>query len=141
MPIAPVSPPELTSWNNTFSWTGVNGATYYLLEVYDGSNTRILNQWFSTSAAGCDSDTSCDASPTSLATLGNGDYTWRVRDYAGLWLWSLDEPDGLHVEHSLLQSNNRHCTSGSGDSDSQSGAELWGQLCSGDGGEVDGSGE
>ena len=46
-----VSPPELTSWNDTFSWTGVNGATHYVLEVYDGSNTRILQQWFSTSAA------------------------------------------------------------------------------------------
>ena len=54
-----------------------------------------------------------------------------------LWVWCLVEPDSLHAEHSLLQSDNRHCTRWSRDLDSQSGTELWEQLRSRDDGESD----
>jgi hypothetical protein len=70
----------LTSWGNTFSWTGLSGSTYYLLEVYDvGSDTRILREWFSAGTA-C-TGLNCTASPGSLASLSNGSYRWRIQQY------------------------------------------------------------
>jgi hypothetical protein len=47
-PVAPVG--ALNSGNNTFSWTGVEGATWYFLEVYDSSGARILERWIIGSA-------------------------------------------------------------------------------------------
>jgi uncharacterized repeat protein (TIGR02543 family) len=87
--VSPFSPPELTSWNNVFRWAGVSAADDYFLEVYDASNTRILYQRFSKSAAGCATDLDCEVSPASLATLANGTYTWRVRDYASTYYYGL----------------------------------------------------
>jgi hypothetical protein len=36
----------LTSWNNTFHWTGTSGAEFYRLEVYDSNDTMIYGQWY-----------------------------------------------------------------------------------------------
>ena len=88
------------------------------------------------------SDTSCDASPSSLATLGNGDYTWRVRDYAtvyGYGAWT--SPMAFTLNTACYSLTTGIAPVGAGTVTASPGAELWGQLCSGDGGEVDGSGQ
>ena len=79
----------LTSWDKNFTWTGVNGATWYLLEVYNGS-TRLLYKWYTSTQTNCDADTSCSVTPASTdLNLGNGAYQWRVLDYGaygyGIW--------------------------------------------------------
>ncbi len=33
---------SLTSWNNTFSWTGLAGADWYLVQVQDTADNNIL---------------------------------------------------------------------------------------------------
>ncbi|HLO14345.1 MAG TPA: ABC transporter substrate-binding protein, partial [Anaerolineales bacterium] len=69
---------SLSNWDNTFYWTGIAGADFYLLEVYDASDTLIHTQWFTTSVcAGLD----CSVSPAETLDLGNGDYQWRVQTY------------------------------------------------------------
>ena len=39
----------LGGWDNTFHWTGLADAEYYHMEVYDGTDTLIVDQWFTTS--------------------------------------------------------------------------------------------
>jgi uncharacterized repeat protein (TIGR02543 family) len=73
----------LTSWDNTFSWTGVSGATWYLVQVQATDDTVILQKWYTADAVGCSGDLSCIVSPTETLNLSNGDYKWRVLDYGG----------------------------------------------------------
>ena len=71
----------VTSWGNTFSWTGHAAATYYLVEVQKTDNTTVLRKWYTAAQAGCAGGTACSISPVELATLANGDYKWHMRDY------------------------------------------------------------
>ena len=71
----------VTSWGNTFSWTGHAAATYYLVEVQKTDNTLVLRKWYTAAQAGCAGGTACSISPVELATLANGDYKWHMRDY------------------------------------------------------------
>lgn len=80
----------LNSWNGTFVWTGVNGATWYLLEVYTPSMSQVLRKWYTSAQTNCVSGTACSLTPSSSdLNLGNGDYQWRVLDYGaygyGIW--------------------------------------------------------
>jgi uncharacterized repeat protein (TIGR02543 family) len=87
--IAPAN--TLTAWDNTFSWNGLSGALNYQLEVYDDtSGVRLLKQWFSAAETNCSSDTSCQVSPSALASLANGSYRWRVQEFGpyGYGAWS-----------------------------------------------------
>jgi len=77
--IAPAG--EQTSWNNTFSWTGVTGATWYLVQVQATDDTVVLQKWYTADATGCSDDLSCVISPDETLNLGNGDYKWRILDY------------------------------------------------------------
>jgi uncharacterized repeat protein (TIGR02543 family) len=72
----------LGSWDNTFSWTGLSNATWYLLEVYtaDGS-TQVHRQWYTSAQTGCSGGTSCSIVPPETAGLANGDYKWIMLDY------------------------------------------------------------
>ena len=85
-------------------WKSTMGATH---ASYSSGSARVRRS--------CDTDLDCAASPASLATAGE----WGLH-LAGaglcivLWVWDLDEPDSLHAEHSLLQSDDRHCTCGAG---------------------------
>ncbi|NWG32797.1 MAG: hypothetical protein HXY42_00005 [Chloroflexi bacterium] len=80
----------LTSWNNTFSWTGLSNATWYLLEVYtaDGS-VQVFRKWYTSTQTNCPGGTSCFVSPPETAGLANGNYKWRILDYGaygyGTW--------------------------------------------------------
>ncbi|MBI4761641.1 MAG: choice-of-anchor Q domain-containing protein [Chloroflexota bacterium] len=72
----------LSAWNGAFSWTGVNGATWYLLEVYTSTGTQLLRKWYTSAQTGCPSGTACSLTPSaSDLSLGNGNYQWRVLDY------------------------------------------------------------
>jgi hypothetical protein len=79
---------EQNPWANTFSWTGVAEATYYLVEVTKPDGTLILWQWF-TNVEAC-SGLVCQASPESTMFLPIGDYRWRIQDYGayGLGQWT-----------------------------------------------------
>ena len=79
--IAPAG--ALTSWDNTFSWTGVSGASWYLVQVQAADDTVILQKWYTADAVGCSGDFSCIVSPTETLNLTNGDYKWRILDYGG----------------------------------------------------------
>ncbi|MFZ5886035.1 MAG: choice-of-anchor Q domain-containing protein, partial [Chloroflexota bacterium] len=80
----------LTTWDGSFAWTGVNGATWYLLEVYTPDGTQLYRKWYTSAQANCESDTTCILTPSDL-NLSNGDYQWRVMDYGaygyGIWTY------------------------------------------------------
>jgi predicted outer membrane repeat protein len=78
----PISPSgTLTSWNNTYTWTGLSDATWYLLEVQTSSGTQVHRKWYTSAQAGCSGGTACSITPSETAYLPNGDYKWRVMDY------------------------------------------------------------
>lgn len=82
----------LASWDNNFTWTGVNGATWYLLEVYTSTGSQLLRKWYTSAQTNCPSGTACSLTPSpSDLNLGNGDYQWRVLDYgaSGYGIWPL----------------------------------------------------
>ena len=66
---------DLASWANSFEWSGVSTATYYIYEIYNAGDVRLLQKWYTTAAAGCDGDLSCGVSPASTTNLANGVYT------------------------------------------------------------------
>ena len=78
----------LTVWNGSFIWTGVAGATWYLLDVYTLGGTQMYRKWYTSEQTGCSADTSCSLTPTDIS-LPSGDYQWRVMDYGaygyGIW--------------------------------------------------------
>jgi hypothetical protein len=80
----------LTSWDNTFSWTGVTGGTWYLVQVQTNDDTIVLQKWYTADATACSGDLSCAVSPAETLTLANGDYKWRILDYGdyGYGSWS-----------------------------------------------------
>ena len=71
----------LTSWDKSFNWTGISGATWYNLEVQTSSGTPVLDDWYLAGETGCSGDLSCVVSPAGTLNLANGDYKWRIRDY------------------------------------------------------------
>ncbi|MFZ5883845.1 MAG: InlB B-repeat-containing protein, partial [Chloroflexota bacterium] len=71
----------LTSWSNTFTWTGHPTATHYLLVVQRPDDSFVLWKWYTASQAGCAGGSACSLSPAELAGLANGSYKWRIRDY------------------------------------------------------------
>jgi hypothetical protein len=86
--IAPTGNP--TSWNNTFSWTGFNNSSWYLLDVYTSTDTLVLRKWYTVAQTNCSGGTACSVSPIETAGLANGNYKWRVLDYGpyGYGMWS-----------------------------------------------------
>ena len=60
-------------FDGVFSWTGVDRATDYRLEVKNSLGTVVLDEVFATGDV-C-SGTSCATPPQAI---GNGDFTWRV---------------------------------------------------------------
>jgi hypothetical protein len=68
----------LTSWDKSFNWTGVSGATWYFLHVQTSDGSNLFGQWLDASSV-C-SGTACSVVPEGLS-LSNGSYQWRIRDY------------------------------------------------------------
>jgi hypothetical protein len=81
---------------NTFSWTGVNGATQYRLNVT--GVTTITNAFYAVgTGAGqvhCDGALNCTLSPAATASLASGSYTWKVQDSGayGTGTWTATMP-------------------------------------------------
>ena len=71
----------LTSWDQSFNWTGVSGATWYYLEVQNASGGILLGKWY-TAGSICVAQ-SCTVTPAELSGLPNGLYKWQMRDYGG----------------------------------------------------------
>ena len=80
---------QLTTWDNTFSWTGLSNATWYLLEVYTSTGTQVHRKWYTSAQTNCAGGTACSVVPPETAGLANGDYKWRMLDYGaygyGTW--------------------------------------------------------
>jgi uncharacterized repeat protein (TIGR02543 family) len=85
--IAPTG--TVTGWDNTFSWTGLSNATWYLLEVYTSGDTQVHRKWYTSAQTGCSGGTGCSVVPPETAGLANGAYKWRMLDYGaygyGTW--------------------------------------------------------
>ena len=81
----------LSSWNNTFSWTGLADADFYRLEVYDAGDVLIYGQWYTNDIC---TGLECAVSPAETANLGDGDYKWRVQTYgsSGFGPWTSFAP-------------------------------------------------
>ena len=79
----------ITSWDNTFSWTGVSDATWYLVEVFTSGGTQVYRKWYTSAQAGCSGGTACSVTPPETASLANGNYKWHILDYGaygyGTW--------------------------------------------------------
>ncbi len=79
--ITPQTPQgTLTGWDGSFHWAGVEGATWYKLEVWQGQ-TRVYSQWHELSCVDC---------AVSVETLLPGEYWWDVLDWGtyGYGTWS-----------------------------------------------------
>jgi hypothetical protein len=85
--IAPAG--SITSWDHSFMWSGVSGATWYFLEVQTPAGVELLRKWFTAVNVGCADDLNCAVTPAELTNLPNGEYKWRVQDYGaygyGIW--------------------------------------------------------
>ena len=57
----------LTSWDDTFHWIGLQGATCYWLQVQDSGGTILRSKWVQVSVA-CDAGFACNYT---LADLTN----------------------------------------------------------------------
>jgi subtilisin family serine protease len=79
----------LTAWDNTFTWTGLTNATWYLLEIYTPTGTQVFRKWYTSMQTNCSGGTACFILPPETAGLPNGDYKWRILDYGsygyGTW--------------------------------------------------------
>ena len=126
----------LTSWDGAFDWTGVDGATWYLLEVYTPAGAQLYRQWYTSTQAGCSGSTSCSLTPANLA-LGNGDYLWRVMDYGayGYGIWPYFKSFSLNA--ACYSFTDRCKSSWEWDSHSPS-RDLYGGLPGRNGGAIDG---
>jgi hypothetical protein len=69
----------LTSWDGTYRWTGVEGATWYHLEVQDTEASIVLSNWYAVSE-NC-VGLICAVTPAETLSLPNGTYRWRILDY------------------------------------------------------------
>ncbi len=95
---------SLTSWNNNFTWTGLAGADWYLVQIQDTADNNILVKWYAAEAANCAGDLSCTISLEETFDLANGDYKWRILDYGsyGYGSWSPYKTFSLNAAcHSL----------------------------------------
>jgi hypothetical protein len=69
----------LTEWDGSFHWTGVDGATFYLMELKQGG-VQLFARWYDAETH-C-SGTSCSLTPDETSgILMNDDYQWRLVDY------------------------------------------------------------
>ncbi len=60
----------------SFSWSAVSGVAQYRLRVTDSTNTQVIDQTYTASAAGCAAGTgSCTVAPGTTLALGNGSWT------------------------------------------------------------------
>ena len=70
---------SLSAWNGEFRWQGVDGATWYLLEVYTDTGTQVYRKWHEMTCVDC----------SIVTSLSAGAYGWQVLDWGvygyGTW--------------------------------------------------------
>jgi outer membrane protein assembly factor BamB len=107
----------LTTWDRSFHWTGVSGATWYELELQTAGGIQVFDLWYTTTQAGCDNGTACAVTPAEAENVAIGNYQCRIRDYGeyGYGTWTefqtftppaalvLGEPSGMYTnwDHSF----------------------------------------
>jgi hypothetical protein len=69
----------MPSWDQSFNWTGISGATDYWLEVQTSAGAVLYGQWNSSGFL-CGAGTTCSTVPAGLS-LPSGSYKWRIQDY------------------------------------------------------------
>ena len=91
----------LPAWDNSFHWTGIPGATWYLIQVQNAGGTAIKNKWV-TAASTC-TGLNCNYTWADIA-LANGSYHWRIQDYGayGYGLWSGIQDFTLNITYTVL---------------------------------------
>jgi hypothetical protein len=67
----------LSAWNYNFTWTGIQDATWYLIEVETSGGTQVYYKWYTCTQTNCAGGTACSVTATGLS-LTNGDYKWRA---------------------------------------------------------------
>ena len=94
-PVVLVAPDGIqTTWDNTFSWIGVTGATYYRVDVAKSDGTPVYSLWHSTAEV-C-SGTTCAISPASDSRPASRGLQVAHHGCRRLWIWTLDELRKLH---------------------------------------------
>ena len=69
-------------WVNSFEWTGIPNATWYLLQVRTLDDVDLFLQWYLIVDVGQGvGDLDCAVSPAALANLPLGSYKWRILPY------------------------------------------------------------
>jgi uncharacterized repeat protein (TIGR02543 family) len=74
--ISPAGTPP--SWNGSFQWSGVTGASRYYLELLKADNTLVHRKWYYADVSCV--DLTCVVTPV-IGTLPAGEYKWRLLDY------------------------------------------------------------
>jgi hypothetical protein len=79
-----ISPRDtLDSWNNTFHFTGITGATKYRLYVMKGDGSlTYTNTFYNVGVDVMCIGLDCTLSPAATAGLTNGAYRWKLLDYS-----------------------------------------------------------
>ena len=76
------------SWNGSFQWSGVTGASRYYLELLKADNTLVHRRWYYADVSCV--DLTCAVTPA-IGTLPGGGYKWRLLDYGsyGYGSWTV----------------------------------------------------
>ena len=69
----------LASWDRSFNWTGVAGATEYLLEIESSAGTSVYVESYN--AEDICTGMTCSVTPAGLTLPNGGSYKWRLQDY------------------------------------------------------------
>jgi hypothetical protein len=78
----------ITTRTPTYKWNAVAAAAYYLLYVNDSTGVKI-DQWYSSSEAGCGSGSgTCSVTPSTALAVGAGEWWILTWNSAGFGPWS-----------------------------------------------------
>ncbi|CAN2050540.1 hypothetical protein GMMP13_990035 [Candidatus Magnetomoraceae bacterium gMMP-13] len=88
----------------TYQWTGLTGATWYNILVYDSSNQSVISNWFEVTDVSCIGGGTCTILPTTEDYLGatpastrlsTGIYRWWVQGYNALGTGEWSDLNGM----------------------------------------------
>ena len=92
----------LTSWDKSFNWTGLSGATWYNLEVQTSGGTPVLDDWYLAGDGLFRGSKLCG-----VACWNAEPGQWRLQvAHSGLWchwLWELHSLPEFHARSSVGQ--------------------------------------
>ena len=136
VPVAPAG--TLSSWDNTFSWSGHTDCEPVSAEVQKADGRRCGYTWY-TAEGGLHGGHGLRGRVEGWRAW-RGDYKWRIQDYGAVWVGARDGLHGFTVPaacYSLTSDN----PAGGQRHDQCPGDELQWGLHGGDGGATDGGSE